>query len=145
MEFNVQSTSQLSQDEGIDRKRDSTPFISGGHYIYLETSTGAAGCRAQLSSPRVSVSGGESSCLSLWYHMYGEDVSTLTVYRNTQALWTRSGDQGNRWLQARIAVRGPVSNQKVLNEMNVSPGKRRIRPLMTGQFSPLTYCAIGGT
>jgi len=86
----------------------------GGHYVYFETSTGATGSKAQLASPAITVARGQAACLTLWYHMYGEHVSTLTVYAGTTPLWIRSGDQGNVWRQARITISGPVSNKVII-------------------------------
>lgn len=73
---------------------------------------GSTGYKAQLVSPVISVANGQTKCLTLWYHMYGEHVSTLTVYHNVTALWTRTGDQGDQWLQAHITLTG-LNNEKV--------------------------------
>ena len=118
------------------------PCLSAGYYIYFESSTGGTGYKAQLSSPSISVPAGHSSCLSLWYHMYGQHVSTLTVYQNTKRLWTRSGDQGNKWLQAQITVNGRVSNQKVylLAEMSSVTGEPR---LWGPRLSCQTWLVVG--
>ncbi|KAK7473655.1 hypothetical protein BaRGS_00035133, partial [Batillaria attramentaria] len=87
-----------------------------GRYMYFESSSGQNGYKAQLVSPIISIARGQSACLTFWYHMYGEHVSSLTVYRNATSLWTRSGDQGNMWLPARITLNGPINHQDIVFE-----------------------------
>ena len=89
--------------------------------MYFETSFGSSGTTAQLQSPAVSIAARSSACLTLWYHMYGEHVSTLNVYAGNNLLWTRSGDQGNKWIQARITVNGQINNKKVKYKACLNP------------------------
>ena len=82
---------------------------SDGYYIYFESSVGGHGFKAQLLSPVIAVPVRRSTCLSFWYHMYGQHVNILNVYaKHGSALgspvWTRTGTQGNQWLQAYVNV-----------------------------------------
>lgn len=41
--------------------------------------------------------------------MYGQHIEDLNVYTKRQAglgkpVWTRSGNQGNKWIQAQVAI-----------------------------------------
>ena len=47
---------------------------------------------------------GKSSCLSFYYHMYGDTVHTLNVFNGGTKVFTKSGDQGNLWLKGKINI-----------------------------------------
>uniref|UniRef100_A0A2C9KBP7 MAM domain-containing protein n=1 Tax=Biomphalaria glabrata TaxID=6526 RepID=A0A2C9KBP7_BIOGL len=80
---------------------------SNGYYIYLETSVGNVGSKAQLLSPTITVPASRG-CLQFWYSMYGEHVGDLTVYsvvgQSNTRLWTRHGNMGLPWKQAFVDV-----------------------------------------
>lgn len=46
----------------------------------------------------------KSSCLSFYYHMYGDTVHTLNVFNGGTKVFTKSGDQGNLWLKGKINI-----------------------------------------
>jgi hypothetical protein len=37
--------------------------------------------------------------------MYGSDMGTLNVLVDGNSVWTRTGDQGNRWKRADITIK----------------------------------------
>ena len=41
---------------------------------------------------------GKQSCLSFYYHMFGESAGTLSVYSGNNKVVSVSGDQGDNWL-----------------------------------------------
>ncbi|ESO97870.1 hypothetical protein LOTGIDRAFT_152977 [Lottia gigantea] len=92
-----------------------------GKYAYFESSLGSKGFSAQLISPAISVAAKTTKCLVFWYHMYGQHVYQFNL--NTQPagggkaapIWTRTGDQGNNWTEARIELK-PKSNFKLIFE-----------------------------
>ncbi|KAG7253036.1 hypothetical protein CRUP_022836 [Coryphaenoides rupestris] len=52
-------------------------------------------------------------CLNFWYHMYGHNVGMLQVYINDRKisgegngvlLWSKEGNQGQKWLEASVSV-----------------------------------------
>ena len=56
-----------------------------------------------LFSPPNSVIGA-ISCLNFYYHMYGATVNRLNVFNGDSMVFTKSGQQGNRWLYAEMTV-----------------------------------------
>lgn len=77
--------------------------------MYIETSyPRKQGDKARFISPTYnSVKGGQ--CFQFWYHMYGQDIGTLNVYiKKGQNLgipvWIRSGNRGNVWKVAQVAI-----------------------------------------
>lgn len=64
------------------------------------------GTTSRLISSTVYPSG--PSCLTFWYHMYGNGMGTLRVVipmRNgDDQLWSKSGYQGNQWIQALVDI-----------------------------------------
>jgi len=69
-------------------------------------------------SPTLNTAG--PSCVLFWYHMYGADVNRLSVYiklagRLGQAVWSKTGTQGDRWLYAQIET-GSFTNTQVVFE-----------------------------
>ncbi|XP_071963923.1 MAM and LDL-receptor class A domain-containing protein 1-like [Antedon mediterranea] len=70
------------------------------YYVYIETSSPRNNRdSARLRSPRIPERQGLS--LSFYYHMYGDTMGTLNVYRTSnlgdQLLWSRNGNQSNVW------------------------------------------------
>ena len=53
-----------------------------GYYMYIEATGKSKGDKAQLLSPRYPKTTGR--CLEFWYHMYGSDIGTLTVYKKVR-------------------------------------------------------------
>ena len=43
-------------------------------------------------------------CLSFSYHMYGSTMGTLNVYVGQRKIFTKSGDQRNKWNRATVDV-----------------------------------------
>ncbi|XP_048582934.1 MAM and LDL-receptor class A domain-containing protein 2-like isoform X2 [Nematostella vectensis] len=83
-----------------------------GYYIYLETSSPfQPGMKGRLLSREFSPS--DNMCLEFWYNMYGSSVGALTVYIKTaeqeQAVWSREGDQGQNWIQAKGIIASKVA------------------------------------
>ena len=79
-----------------------------GYYIYTEASLGNMGDRTQLVSSTVKYTN-STSCLSFWYHMFGDHIGTLEVHKQTQGgkkqrLFSESGNHGNRWSQAHVQI-----------------------------------------
>nr|XP_022296041.1 MAM and LDL-receptor class A domain-containing protein 1-like [Crassostrea virginica] len=70
------------------------------YYKYIETSTTGIGQKAILESVRTFQD--KTYCLTMYYHMYGDTVSTLAVrtQKGKNAAidrWQRAGDHGNAW------------------------------------------------
>ena len=84
--------------------------IKGGYYIYTEASARTQNQTARLQSSIVRPTrNSATSCLSFWYHMYGSSIGGLNVYIQTgvsmgSPVWTRKGDQGNKWNNAKITI-----------------------------------------
>ncbi|XP_015762664.1 PREDICTED: uncharacterized protein LOC107341715 isoform X3 [Acropora digitifera] len=94
------------------RRGRSWPYNSGplsghggyGFYMCIETSGRSYGEKAKLLlSPPNSVIGAKS-CLKFYYHMYGPTINRLNVFNGNSIVFTRSGQQGNRWLYAEVSV-----------------------------------------
>ena len=83
--------------------------------MYTESSAPRRrGQKARLIGPSQPPTTG--SCLQFYYHMYGTTMGTLNVYTRTgnsigNSIWTKSGNQGNRWIKARVTVTSQASWQ----------------------------------
>ncbi|XP_022096407.1 MAM and LDL-receptor class A domain-containing protein 1-like [Acanthaster planci] len=104
---------------------DHTTNSDSGFYIYFETSLSGMkkNDKAVLRSQHLAITGG--SCLSLWYHMYGKGIGTLTVYtednKNAKIKqWSLSGDQGNIWLKKQIQLTSTVEYQVLIEATYVN-------------------------
>ena len=83
-----------------------------GYYIYAEASfPRQAGDRARLVSPRLI----GPHCVQFSYHMYGNQMGTLRMFRlagaQTIAVETHSGDSGKRWHSIMATMRLPQNYQ----------------------------------
>ena len=73
--------------------------------MYVETSSPQQyGDIARLEFSVSSADIGKLSCLKFYYHMYGETINTLNVYNGNTTIFTKSGNQGNVWLTAKITL-----------------------------------------
>uniref|UniRef100_UPI00398E89C9 proline-rich protein 36-like n=1 Tax=Pristiophorus japonicus TaxID=55135 RepID=UPI00398E89C9 len=77
----------------------------GGRYLYLEASyPRQSGEQAALRSPLLR----GRKCLSFWYNMYGKHMGSLNVHLKREGsphwhrLWSVTGNQGRRWINAEI-------------------------------------------
>lgn len=102
-----------------------------GFYMYIETSRPRLeGDKARLLTPSFNVAPknpygnvatNPTYCFSFYYHMYGKHIGTLNVYLRQKSqtgqdtsVWTLSGNQGDRWRQARVNINPTSSFQMVL-------------------------------
>jgi len=67
-----------------------TEGISGGKYVYLETSGGSLGSTSYLTSPCINLSN-QPGVLKFWYHMYGAAMGTLEVQQKVGGVWVSTG------------------------------------------------------
>ncbi|XP_065183994.1 MAM and LDL-receptor class A domain-containing protein 1-like [Sycon ciliatum] len=100
---------------------DHTLGTAAGHYLYIETSSTGTSDNAVLVSP--SFQPVYAACkMSFWYHMYGSAIGTLNVklYSLTNSItstaWTKSGNQGNAWLLATVALSPSLGNFQIMFE-----------------------------
>ena len=71
--------------------------------MYIETSSPRVqGDYAKLTSPLLKFSG--NMCLKFFYHMYGATIGRLYVTINGRTVFSRSGNQGNKWNEATISL-----------------------------------------
>uniref|UniRef100_A0A8C5HTV1 MAM domain-containing glycosylphosphatidylinositol anchor protein 2-like n=1 Tax=Gouania willdenowi TaxID=441366 RepID=A0A8C5HTV1_GOUWI len=99
-----------------------------GFYMYIETSRPRQdGDKARLLSPtfnmnsKSSSSPGPAYCLSFFYHMYGKHIGSLNVLlrqkgttANDASIWSLSGNQGDRWRQAKVNIHPAAAFQIVM-------------------------------
>ncbi|XP_071486325.1 MAM and LDL-receptor class A domain-containing protein 1-like [Diadema antillarum] len=83
-----------------------------GHYMYIETSRpNTPGAKARLIGPHVSMETASTTCWTFFFHMYGQDVGTLSVLSNNAdatrtTLASYSGNKGNQWYSTSVEVTG---------------------------------------
>ena len=72
-----------------------------GSYIYIETSSPRLpGDTAAILTPYLY----DRQCMKFSYHMYGADIGHLNVYANNQKIFSKSGDQGNQWVNVETPI-----------------------------------------
>ncbi|XP_076116199.1 MAM and LDL-receptor class A domain-containing protein 1-like isoform X1 [Mytilus galloprovincialis] len=80
-----------------------------GFFMFIETSSPrATGDIARLMTPE-QPSPSSDLCVQFWYHMYGQTISKLNVYLKQKknlgnSIWSKTGDQGKKWLLGEIEV-----------------------------------------
>ena len=80
-------------------------WLLGGWYVFIETSwPRKVNDTARLVSQSLPAT--SQMCFQFWYHMYGDDIGNLTVYKKAGStmitLWKKTGTQGPRWRHATI-------------------------------------------
>ncbi|XP_041950324.1 MAM domain-containing glycosylphosphatidylinositol anchor protein 2-like isoform X2 [Alosa sapidissima] len=109
-----------------------------GFYMYIETSRPRKlGDKARLVSPVFNVApknpygltNPPAYCFSFYYHMYGKHIGTLNAFLKQKGqsasaespVWTLTGNQGDRWRQAKVSVH-PTASFQVAFEGVRGPG-----------------------
>ncbi|XP_057208724.1 MAM domain-containing glycosylphosphatidylinositol anchor protein 2-like isoform X3 [Triplophysa rosa] len=109
-----------------------------GFYMYIETSRPRKeGDTARLLSPAFNVAPKNPHgitnppvyCFTFYYHMYGKHIGTLNAFVKQKGqsssdagpVWSLSGNQGERWRQAKITIH-PVSTFQIIFEGIRGPG-----------------------
>ena len=73
--------------------------------MYIETSSPRQYKeKAKLQFSVSSSDFGKLSCLKFYYHMYGATINTLNVYNGNTRVFTKRGNQGNKWLFTEITL-----------------------------------------
>ena len=73
--------------------------------MYIEASWPRVfGDNAKLEYSVSSSDVGKLSCLTFYYHMYGDNINTLNVFNGNTRVFTKYGDQGKEWFKAKITM-----------------------------------------
>lgn len=78
--------------------------------MYIDASSRKSGEYARLLTPVMPKT--SAKCFEFWYHMFGSAVGSLKLRKRTGSsvgvrIWSRSGNQGDEWLAARVTVWSP--------------------------------------
>ncbi|XP_067024603.1 MAM and LDL-receptor class A domain-containing protein 1-like isoform X1 [Acropora muricata] len=94
--------------------------VSGnGKYMYIETSSPRVqGDNAKLEKCGLSFS--SKKRLSFNYHMYGGSMGTLEVLVGGKTVFTKSGDQGNKWHKSSVEIFDPRASTLVFEGISGS-------------------------
>ena len=88
------------------------PFL--GQYAYIESSEPRMkGDKAVMVSDLLS----GQQCMQFKYHMYGEDVGSLSVYRRGILQWKESGNHGDQWLEGQVDLDCSIEEYHVCSKL----------------------------
>ncbi|KAK2168943.1 hypothetical protein LSH36_13g18012 [Paralvinella palmiformis] len=138
---------------------DHTQQNDNGQYIYAEASQIVPGSVAQIQTPSFQL--GTTSCLTFYYHMFGQHIGSLVVsamFTNGSygTLYTLDGEQGEVWLPATVilpenvnrvtfkATRGGTSQGQPFGDIALDDVKI-IRQLCPGLTTSTTTTTISST
>ncbi|KAM4625642.1 MAM domain-containing glycosylphosphatidylinositol anchor protein 2 [Polymixia lowei] len=99
-----------------------------GFYMYIETSRPRLeGDKARLHTPtfnvgsKSSVTANPTYCFAFYYHMYGKHIGGLNVFLRQKgqtvtdtSVWSLTGNQGDRWRQAKVNIHPTTTFQMVV-------------------------------
>lgn len=105
---------------------DYAPGTSSGRYLYLEGSNGCNNSKASLISPCFDLSGATSPYASIGYHMWGNNIGTLSVDVYSNGAWVNnvasvSGNQGNAWKTLAVNL-SAYAGQVIILRINGTTG-----------------------
>ena len=80
---------------------DNSCNLFAGYYLYIETSSPRVrGDKATILTPYLN----GAQCMKFSYRMYGRDIGSLNIYAKNQRIFSKSGNQGNKW----VSVQKPI-------------------------------------
>ena len=92
-------------------------YIVNGTYAYIEASfPRQQNDTARLISAQIRGNTRPGTCVSFWYHMYGPDIDTLSVYTKSgsslgSVVWQKKGNQADMWKYGQVFLRMPLGYQ----------------------------------
>lgn len=103
----------------------------GTFYMFLEASSNSSpgqigsNATAILESPCFDLSGESAATFSFQYHMYGNNVGSLTAQVSTDGstwtnLWTLSGNQGNSWETVNVDLASYLGSTIILRMVGIT-------------------------
>ncbi|CAF0741650.1 unnamed protein product, partial [Brachionus calyciflorus] len=126
---------QFVRKQGIFRLNGTGPFVdhtlqaSEGWYMSAETENRKNSEKARIISD-APVNNKTTGCFTFWYHMYGLSITTLKIYARksdgtlNEAIWTKTGNQGNKWIQGKITTKSLTYNSFLTFEVTVTNGEK---------------------
>lgn len=94
--------------------------MTGTYYTYIESGSMDYLENALLVSNILQQ--GVKMCLSFYYHMYGSTIGTLEVIVISsgikQTIFTRSGNQGNKWYHKKLYIQSACNVQIMFNAID---------------------------
>ena len=91
-----------------------------GFYLFIETSSPRqSGDKATILTPYLT----GPQCMKFSYHMHGGNIGVLNIYANSQRIFSKSGNQGNRWMGVETQI-SQSGRYMVSKESNISYGQK---------------------
>ena len=107
-----------SSHQYIQHYKGTTMYILfAGHYLYIEASAPRRpGQKARILTPIYPATTGE--CIQFYYHMYGAGMGSLVLHtmangQITGDIFTKRGNQGNRWILGQATIQSTTSYQVI--------------------------------
>lgn len=67
-------------------------------------------------------------CLTFWYHMYGNDINTLSVFQlvgtTLTEIWTTYGNKGKKWNYQILNLKQDIGHYKIVFEATWDDGSK---------------------
>ena len=90
-------------------RADHTLGNQNGIYLFIEAKSVKQGEKAILESTLFLPTPSYGICFDFWYHMYGRDMGSLSIYTNVSNLqsliWTQFGNKNNMWFNGQVSIR----------------------------------------
>ncbi|XP_034159304.2 MAM and LDL-receptor class A domain-containing protein 1 isoform X1 [Pangasianodon hypophthalmus] len=108
--------------------KDHTLGTDQGYYLSAQLWDRPSGSQSRMVTRFYEPNLESEECWMFWYHMSGRDVGMLSVYLHEShnsrvTLWSRSGDQGERWRPGRATVVTPLSPYQIVFEAVAGEGQ----------------------
>lgn len=106
--------------EGTGPNRDHTYGNETGHYLYIPSAPQRIEQTASIASTVFLPTNSQDCQIRLWYHMFGEDISNLTVFvratgsKKLIQVRTISGQQGDEWKRLSLILSYKLNFQVII-------------------------------
>ena len=89
---------------------DDSCNLFAGFYLYIETSSPRVrDDKATILTPYLN----GPHCMKFSYHMFGVDIGSLNIFANNQRIFSKSGNQGNKWVSVQTPILQSGKNLKI--------------------------------
>ena len=97
--------------------------LFAGYYLHIETSSPRVrGDKAKILTPYLN----GAQCMKFSYRMYGRDIGSLNIFAKNQRIFSKSGDQGDKW----VSVQKPIlqSGSYVVSQLKKLENRNLFHP-----------------